>query len=78
MRSLSPINSKSFEAIETAIFNVALDDYFLPPEPIYLARNTFHGLNGKNRWFDKSLTIITMADGRLGLNGEVLNNSFSI
>jgi carnitine O-acetyltransferase len=70
MEDLCPENKKSFDVMETALFNVALDDYFLPTEMVYNARNTFHAMNGHNRWYDKSLTIIGMPDGRMGMNGE--------
>jgi carnitine O-acetyltransferase len=33
--------------------------------------NVFHGFDGHNRWFDKSLSIIVSKNGMIGLNGEV-------
>ena len=31
----------------------------------------FHGRGGHNRWFDKAISVVLTADGKLGLNGEV-------
>jgi hypothetical protein len=32
--------------------------------------SVFHGDNGQNRFFDKSLSIVVTANGNLGVNGE--------
>ncbi|KAF8699128.1 Choline/Carnitine o-acyltransferase, partial [Rhizoctonia solani] len=77
-------NRSSFDAIETAMFTISLDPYTLPPtansaqepdefkQPVIDAhvRNTSSGLNGLNRWFDKSLTVSVESNGRAGMNGE--------
>lgn len=82
--TLSDQNRKSFRAIETALFTISLDPYTLPPtavktqgsdqykQPVLDAqvRNTSSGLNGLNRWFDKSLTVSVESNGRAGMNGE--------
>ncbi|CAE6447104.1 unnamed protein product [Rhizoctonia solani] len=81
---LSDQNRSSFDAIETAMFTISLDPYTLPPstnnsqgsdqfkEPVLDAqvRNTSSGINGLNRWFDKSLTVSVESNGRAGMNGE--------
>lgn len=56
--------------IESAIFAVALDHRVLGHDVSSLAKNVFHGYDGHNRWFDKSLTIVVSGDGRLGVHGE--------
>ncbi|KAJ3022216.1 hypothetical protein HKX48_006738 [Thoreauomyces humboldtii] len=70
LEKLSPSNRENFHEIETALFAVSLDDYTLPTNIEYLARNTAHAMNGRNRWFDKSISVCIMADGRTGINGE--------
>ncbi|KAJ3207886.1 hypothetical protein HDU67_007174, partial [Dinochytrium kinnereticum] len=70
MEDLCPENRRSFGIIEDGIFNLSLDDYFLPSDTVYLARNTFYGKGGFNRWYDKSMTLTIMPDGRFGVNGE--------
>ncbi|KAJ1552943.1 hypothetical protein HK405_009475 [Cladochytrium tenue] len=71
MEKLSAQNRRSFARIESAIFAVALDDYVLPLTDTELGKNTLHGKDGRNRWFDSCLTWAIMADGRAGVNGEV-------
>ncbi|CAE6414425.1 unnamed protein product [Rhizoctonia solani] len=82
--TLSDQNRSSFDAIETAMFTISLDPYTLPPstnssqgsgqfkQPVLDAqvRNTSSGINGLNRWFDKSLTVSVESNGRAGMNGE--------
>ncbi|CAE7076446.1 unnamed protein product [Rhizoctonia solani] len=81
---LSDQNRRSFDAIETAMFTISLDPYTYPPsmnhnqgpnqfaQPVLDAqvRNTSSGMNGLNRWFDKSLTVSVESNGRAGMNGE--------
>jgi hypothetical protein len=66
------------------MFTISLDPYTLPPsvvngqssdqykQPVLDAhvRNTSSGVNGLNRWFDKSLTVSIESNGRAGMNGE--------
>lgn len=64
------------------MFTISLDPYTLPPsanqnidphkQPVLDAhvRNTSSGINGLNRWFDKSLTVSIESNGRAGMNGE--------
>ncbi|KAI8820719.1 acyltransferase ChoActase/COT/CPT [Fimicolochytrium jonesii] len=70
LQKLGQANKDNFAGIETALFAVSLDDYILPADIEYVARNTSHGLTGHNRWFDKSYSVCVMADGRTGVNGE--------
>ncbi|KAI9096994.1 acyltransferase ChoActase/COT/CPT [Phlyctochytrium arcticum] len=70
LEKLSAVNRESFSVIEQALFVVSLDDYTLPEGVEYLSKNTFHGMTGHNRWFDKSLDVCIMNDGRTGINGE--------
>ncbi|KAI9206459.1 acyltransferase ChoActase/COT/CPT [Polychytrium aggregatum] len=70
IRHLSPENASNLEIIQTSLFAIALDDYRLSEGVTYIARNCFHGFRGRNRWFDKSFTVIVSSDGHAGLNGE--------
>ncbi|KAG9120383.1 hypothetical protein FRC07_004145, partial [Ceratobasidium sp. 392] len=82
--TLSDQNRDSFSTIESALFTISLDPYTLPPstnqaaepdahkQPVLDAqvRNTSSGVNGLNRWFDKSLTVSVESNARAGMNGE--------
>ncbi|KAJ3287077.1 hypothetical protein HDU79_005993 [Rhizoclosmatium sp. JEL0117] len=70
LEKLDPTNKKSFGIIESAILNVALDEFNVGPLTDDLAKYVFHNFTGANRWFDKSITICVSADGRAGANGE--------
>jgi carnitine O-acetyltransferase len=82
MLVLSEQNRDSFSTIESALFTISLDPYTLPPsqtsnsdshkQPVLDAhvRNTSSGINGLNRWFDKSLTVSVESNARAGMNGE--------
>ncbi|KAJ3351938.1 hypothetical protein HDU83_008461 [Entophlyctis luteolus] len=67
---LDPQNRASFGIIETAIFNLALDEYIVGPTTDGLAKYVFHNFDGRNRWFDKSITLCVSSDARAGANGE--------
>lgn len=68
------INRASLEIIDTAIFVVSLD-HEQPQatkdvdELSMRGRSLFHG-NGVNRWFDKSFTLVSFPNGRMGMNVE--------
>ncbi|RKO88367.1 acyltransferase ChoActase/COT/CPT [Blyttiomyces helicus] len=64
----SPVNQKSLDAIETALFAVCLDD-FSPVTREEASRACWHG-DGRNRFFDKSLQFIIFENGKAGFNGE--------
>lgn len=68
--TLGQRNSDSFNMIESSLFSVCLDHRIVPDGVTDLARNVFHGFNGHNRWFDKSLSIVVTNCGRLGVHGE--------
>ncbi|KAI8615629.1 acyltransferase ChoActase/COT/CPT [Chytriomyces sp. MP71] len=73
LERLSPENENSFRLIETALFNISLDEFVvgpLNPSRDVLAKYLFHNFNGSNRWFDKSISICVSADGNAGCNGE--------
>ncbi|QXQ15824.1 choline/carnitine O-acyltransferase [Skermania piniformis] len=67
---LLPANKDAFDAVETALFFLALDDL----EPVDEQQASDHLLHGDagNRWFDKSVSLIVFADGRAGINSEHL------
>ncbi|KAI9342909.1 acyltransferase ChoActase/COT/CPT [Obelidium mucronatum] len=70
LEKLDPQNKTSFSIIESAIFNLALDEFLVGPSTDSLAKYVFHNFDGSNRWFDKSITLCVSADGRAGANGE--------
>lgn len=81
---MSDENRDTFSTIESALFTISLDPYTIPPstaeghtsdahkQPVLDAhvRNTSSGVNGLNRWFDKSLTVSVESNARAGMNGE--------
>ncbi|KAI3652212.1 hypothetical protein MP228_003515 [Amoeboaphelidium protococcarum] len=78
--NISKVNKDSFENVRDSLFCIALDDVSVPTNDFSsLYSNTAHGLlrscdslygYGRNRWFDKTLTVIVMSDGSAGINGE--------
>ena len=67
---LSEQNRNSMATIESALFAVSLDDHSLPDNYDAHYQNIAHGMDGHNRWFDKSISIVTTSDGKAGMNGE--------
>lgn len=76
-----PKNRETLDAINRSLVAVSLDRYTLPTlpseDPLRMApidaqmRNTGTGINGgRNRWYDKCLTIVVENNGRAGLMGE--------
>ncbi|XP_064617738.1 carnitine O-palmitoyltransferase 1, liver isoform-like isoform X2 [Liolophura sinensis] len=68
-------NKASLDAIEKAIFFVALDDEpqdYDPNDESKLNRFGHSMLHGKgyDRWFDKSFTLVVTSNGRIGFNAE--------
>jgi hypothetical protein len=59
------------EAIDTALFGIALDDYSTDSDIDVSHHNLFHAFNSRNRWFDKCIQVIVQSNGRAGVNGEV-------
>ena len=70
LENLNPTNKESFSLIQSALFSVCLDHRLMLPDISSMAKNVFHGFDGHNRWFDKSISVIVTNDGRLGINGE--------
>ncbi|OQR96967.1 choline/Carnitine O-acyltransferase [Achlya hypogyna] len=62
------LNKKSLSVIESAILVLYLDES-APDAMEALGRSLIHG-DGTNRWFDKSLTMVAFANGRIGMNVE--------
>lgn len=77
----SPKNRETFDAINRSLIALSLDTYTLPSlpteDPLRLPsidsqmRNAQAGINGgRNRWFDKALTVIVENNGRAAVMGE--------
>lgn len=64
----SPVNRRSLDTIDRALFLVCLDDE-LAPDFEDLARAGLHGQKG-NRWHDKSFHLVIDPQGRFTLHGE--------
>ncbi|CAG8673044.1 6506_t:CDS:2, partial [Scutellospora calospora] len=64
------MNRETLTLIENALFAVNLDDYAAGMDLDKFLGNIFHGVDGHNRWFDKSMSIIVDSNGRAGINGE--------
>ncbi|MFC8383023.1 choline/carnitine O-acyltransferase [Nocardia sp. NPDC056952] len=63
-----PANVEAFDAVETALFSVCLED-FAPRDELHACDQLLHGDSG-NRYFDKSVSFIVFADGQAGINIE--------
>ncbi|MFD5818513.1 choline/carnitine O-acyltransferase [Streptomyces sp. NPDC127038] len=63
-----PGNADALDAVETALFCVALED-FAPADVQDACDQLLYGDRG-NRWFDKAVTFVVFADGRAGINVE--------
>ena len=66
MKTVSP---QDLEALESGAVMLCLDDEDLSLSRAECAKAFLHG-NGYNRWFDKSLQLIVLGNGKAGLNGE--------
>lgn len=62
-------NKATLDVVESALFHVVFDHDEAPRNWTERGRALLHG-SGKNRWFDKSITLVAFADGRLGTNAE--------
>ena len=62
-------NERVLERIDNAAFVLILDDDVLGEDNHKVLRNFLHG-TGKNRWFDKSFSLIVTGDGIAGVNFE--------
>jgi len=63
---ISKENQNNIQLIESAIFVLSLDEVSSVTDDFARAE-ILHG-NSRNRWFDKSLTLVVLKDGRMGLN----------
>lgn len=62
-------NNINLRMIDSALFNICLDDEVIGGDLYKLARSFLHG-DGKNRWFDKSFSLQVTKDGVAGVNFE--------
>ncbi|GMK56581.1 hypothetical protein CspeluHIS016_0304210 [Cutaneotrichosporon spelunceum] len=76
-----PKNRETFDWINRSLVALTLDRYTIPTlpteDPLRMApidaqiRNAFTGINGgRNRWYDKCLTIVVENSGRAAVMGE--------
>eukprot|EP00731_Ephydatia_muelleri_P002535 Em0001g2535a len=66
----NPVNAASLHAVDSAWSLVCLDtEAYDVSDLTNSSRHFFHG-NGYNRWFDKSCSLIVMANGNCGGNVE--------
>jgi carnitine O-acetyltransferase len=63
-----PTNAAALETIESALFCLALDDV-APEGNLALCDQLLYG-SPENRWFDKAVSLIVLADGTAGINIE--------
>jgi len=64
----NPTNCNSLAAVEEALFCLALDDSS-PADKQEVGQLALCG-TGRNRWYDKALTLIVFENGRSGMNCE--------
>lgn len=62
------VSSAGLKLIDSALFTVALDDTAAGSEA-ELSRQMLSG-DGRDRWFDKSFTLIVLPNGMAGVNFE--------
>lgn len=68
--SLSTKNADNLTLIDSALFAISLDDTFYDAaNPVPTIRNFLFD-EYKNRWYDKSLSVIVDKDGTVGVNFE--------
>nr|CAG4650079.1 EOG090X04D9 [Sida crystallina] len=62
-------NGPQVESIDSALFNLVLDDVDTENDPKKITKLFLHG-NGSNRWFDKSFSLLLSRDGKAAVNFE--------
>ncbi|XP_050664964.1 carnitine O-palmitoyltransferase 2, mitochondrial [Leptidea sinapis] len=62
-------NSDTLRQIDTAIFNLILDEDSIDDDKNKILKLYLHG-DGTNRWYDKSFSLIVTKDGVSGINFE--------
>jgi hypothetical protein len=79
LKSLSKTNVRILQIIEQSIFAVSLDTHTLgldkdavdtPAEVNHHLHNIRSSIDGRNRWFDKAITLIVESNSRAGAMGE--------
>ncbi|ALE75827.1 carnitine O-acetyltransferase [Pseudonocardia sp. EC080610-09] len=68
LAGLDPANAEAVDLVERALFAICLDDD-VPADDTAAARTLLAGDSG-NRWFDKALSVVVLADGTAGVNIE--------
>ncbi|MFP5072680.1 choline/carnitine O-acyltransferase [Pseudonocardia nantongensis] len=68
LAGLDPANAEAIDLVERALFAICLDDE-RPADETAACRTLLAGDSG-NRWFDKALSIVVLADGTAGVNIE--------
>src|SRR5215471_11340349 len=63
-----PDNAAALETIETALFNVCLDEV-APEDHLAVCNNLLFG-SSADRWYDKAVSLIVTANGAAGVNAE--------
>jgi carnitine O-acetyltransferase len=63
-----PGNTAALEAVETALFNICLDEIALAGH-LEACNNLLFG-SGANRWYDKAVSFVVAANGAAGINAE--------
>jgi carnitine O-acetyltransferase len=63
-----PDNAAALEVIETALFNICLDDV-APGDQLAVCNNLLYG-SSANRWYDKAVSLVVTANGAAGINAE--------
>jgi carnitine O-acetyltransferase len=66
--SAHPDNIAALETIETALFNICLDEA-APAGALAVCNNLLYG-SSANRWYDSAISIIVTANGAAGINAE--------
>jgi carnitine O-acetyltransferase len=66
--TLDPANAEALDVVETALFCLCLDD-LTPKDDHHACDQLLHG-DSTNRWFDKAVSLIVLADGTAGINVE--------
>lgn len=62
-------NGPQLAAIDSALFNLVLDNADTQNDPRTMSKLFLHG-DGANRWFDKSFSLIVSRDGKAAVNFE--------
>ena len=68
-------NASLLEEADSALYAICLDDQWHHKDRehkvcAHSVRNLVHGLDGANRWFDKSFSLMVSTDGGIGINFE--------